>query len=853
MFQSYIKFILLFFLLFLSVSHICASEEKIAVKADYLRYDKNSTLMNASGNVEVSSPIFLISSDSLSIDPSGNHFIFDGHVNGTMEGNTFSSNKFVLFADDEYSIANNIEAKLRSKDVGGIVTFKADTLHRHPEKNWGESGDFTTCKYPGSHYRVHANSFEYYPKSRIEAHDLVFSVGPVPVMYSPYWFYRLGYQNPILSYPVIGQDEKNGWFVQTTWDYFWNKSNRSLVLLDWYEKVGYGVGVDQRWSINDSTNLSAKLFGIIDTSGVLKGESKFYTDVKYDTKLSPYLTTNAGYYFQNYDRNSNDYSKKEQKKMNFSIKYAKDKEKYGFSFDHFYDKRTNAYFRNNIAININEFGYDESKNWDKYHESISRKYSFNNEFLGGSQSLYHTIDEQDRKVNRSTISERYNKSFYFSNSPLTMVSLSLSPELIQSRANNSLFDKSLKHNYTTKLGFDSRSPVNSVDINYNWVDDMDGETVTSDYYDKYNVKSLPVVNVALKNATLDVPNPVGNGWINIFQVQNSFLFGHYIERRKLRTSDYKMDTNKYSIKLALSRSIPIEQLGSTFFFRSNLEQNFYGTGDQSNYRSDTFGVDNNWFNCINYSLTFNKNYPGIDMFDKTEHSNSPFFFDAQAHQKSFSRSQALTFYLMSPKEELPARYSELTPVQPQWKMLNWMFSWNHNFINKNPVDVHTVLTLKPLNTLTIDMDTYFAIERKRSQKFWSQQPLITNVLWNISKELYLKQSFRHDLNLPARKNLLSASTELGYVHQVGESEYWKFTWNTIWDAPNKQWKTNSYSVMWELDCLQYMYDYQRQNEEHKFTFKVKAFEADPVGFTKSKVNKVEKWQIQGLDKSMEQR
>lgn len=852
------RFVFLIMLLYATVGAACADVDSITLKADYLRFDQVQTYLQASGNVEVFSPSFSMKSDTLEVDTSRNIFIFNNRVDGLLDGNAFSADRYTVYGDDEQMEARNISAKVRTKEVGGVVSFKAASLFKKGEEQWGGDGVFTTCKYGTPHFHIQSSAYHYYPDDRAEAQNMLFWIGPLPLLYSPYWIYKLGYQNPIMYYPVIGQDETSGWFLQTTWDYYWNKSHNSLFLVDWYERIGYGLGVDHSWKIDTNSDLRAKVFGLFDTQGVLDDEYKYYTDIKYNLALSKELNTNWSYYYQTYDRYTNNYSKKEQKTFASTLRYARGSDNINFSYNHSYDYRYMSIYRNKYNLSLNNaLSYLEDNYEDASVHNIDRRYGYSTMLLEGSLRSDYSTQQTNDRLRSSTLTEHYDRMFSLGNTPLNAVRFSFDPQWLQRRSDvHQPFDQSLVHNYNADFSPAPYTPLTNLNVRYYWIDDLDSSQVNTDYTDMYQVKSLPEVKMGFKPVPVNIPLPgvpSGNE-LNLFTLQqNNFLYGHYIETKKLANSDYKMDASKYSMSTSLVRNQRIDEINANVNFSSRFEQIFYDTGDQANTRDDNYGVSVDWFGFMRYSLNYGRNYPGTDLTDSTQKSGTPFFFDAKNYSLYNNRNQVFSLYLMSPQEELVSRYVDLPPLHQPWQMFLWNFSWSHNFITNYFTDISTDLTLQPIEALRINLSAVFdPYDRNSNGYFWTQ-PLTGVTDWRITNELYLRQNFRIDLNLPQDTNLLNASNELGYVQQIGEAEYLKFKLTHLWDNYRKQWYTNNYSVAWEQDCIMYMYDYSRMNEEHKFTFKIKAFEADPLGYSKSRINGVDKWQFQGLNKSMERR
>lgn len=856
--RLYVLLIVLFQILI--CPHLLA--ENISLQSDYIRYDKSYRQLTATGNVRVITDDFIINSDYLYINPSDNVFVFESNVSGNIDGNNINSERLVMHSADKYFEMEEIQGQIRSKHVGGLIYFRSKQLFEEPNKKWGSKGIFSTCKYPSHHYHLYADSFEFYPDDKIVASHLFFNVGGLPVFYSPYWIYKLGHQNPILYYPVIGQDEVRGWFVQTTWDYYWNPEHSTLYYVDWYEQIGYGLGLNHTWKMANGDRLSLKGFNVYDQAYAFLGEEKYYGELKYDTKLFKDFKLNTRYYYQTYDRNSNSYTDRERKESDISVSYSGGGQTTSLKLDHDYDYKRdelkNQYdFR--YGYKGNNFSYtDLSRKYTK-DEYIYRTYGFSNTMYGIRNSFSHKKDEKNKTIQRleTNYNPSYSKSFSYKDNYLSSVSFSLSPKYWEEKRLKKDFNKKLTHQYSSSLSFSKGYPLKSMNINYYWIDDIDGDTVTSDETEKYYVRKLPEMSFVYNDIAIDLPtsvDPTGAG-VNLFDIKLSSLFGRYIEEKKISGSDYRMDTEKYQFKMNFVRTLPITPIGGRVWYNSSFEQNVYGTGDASNYRSDSSGYDLDWFSFIKYSCSYNKSYPDMDIFDSEAESNTPFYFDARSKSPVFTRNQKLTLYYLSPLTDLGSKYSVIGAAEKRWELFNWSFSRNHDFVRNTAYDVDTTMLIKPTANNYVEMKTKFDPEYSMHERFWTSPLTIvmnTHLFWGI----YMNKTYQIDLYLPRKENLLAGSSTLSYERQVKEDEKWTFSIKDSWNRSKREWEMKNYSVKYELDCLTCLYEYRRSNklnDEHKFTFRVRAFANDPIGYTKSKVNGVEKWQVHGLDKGMEKR
>lgn len=852
-----------FLLLFLFNSIAYAIYDNLGkLKADYFKFDESISQITVSGNVMISTDKFKVKSDRLYISTSTNAYYFEGNVEGDLEGYKVNSSKLVLYPDEGYIDVNEARANFSPENVGGTVYFYAKSLYDTPDLKYGEHGSFSTCKYDSKHYHIYANTFYYYPGKKLEAWHAIFNVTGMPILYSPYWFYKLGHQNPIMYYPVIGQENLRGWFVQTTWDWYINQEHSQMWYIDWYEKIGMGLGAKHTWKINKDSELMLKGFGLYDknarfrttnSDGSYKLDRKYYMSSSYKTEIAKDLNLNTSYYYQTYDRYSNDYRREKRRKTSYRIDHTPDKMKNYISHnqDNNYSlKKYDNTYSLNIGDSVNYVNYNETNKEYKYgsgnNESVSRLYKLGFKTYDVHHSLSHKREDKNNSLYYLSTEYKpsYSKSFSLKNSALSRYRLNLQPYFWEEQRQGAAFNKKLQHKYKADFYFNKNFFLQSANMEYYWIDDLDDDEYISDSSEKYYVRKYPEVKLNFKKIDIDHNN------FNFFTINTTGLFAHYVEQKDLLNSDYTMDTTKYQAKTELSREQLLDELDTTIWYKTSFKQDFYGTGDAGFDRSDSSGFRSDLWEHFYYKCDFTKTYPDGN-------SNSPFYFDEITKRRAFERRQVFKIYNTSYKIPYAHKYSLLKKNAEHWNSFDWNFSWYHDFFRNYDSDVETKMIVMPIKETKAELSSAFDpnFKSKYGQKFWKKDLLISLDL-KLQERLKLLQKYSIDLNESTKKNLSSATSKLEYTQPVSSDSFLHFMWQSDWNRTALRWNTSRYSVKYELDCIEYTYEYQRSNKDndnHKFTFLVKAFPSDPIGISRSKVNGVEKTQMQGLDKNIERR
>ncbi len=101
----------------------------------------------------------------------------------------------------------------------------------------------------------------------LQAHGTVLRLGPIPVMYFPFFSKELTDKKPRLMI-IPGHSKDFGMELYGSWRYYLNKNARGEVHMDWYQEKGFGQGID--------LNYDTKLLG--------RGQVKYYRIDEEDTR-----------------------------------------------------------------------------------------------------------------------------------------------------------------------------------------------------------------------------------------------------------------------------------------------------------------------------------------------------------------------------------------------------------------------------------------------------------------------------------------------------------------------------------------------------------------------------------------
>lgn len=251
--------VVVFFLVFLFLFCFPSfAQSDLLINADNILYEENS--IEAFGSVEATYK---------DVEMTGNHLIY--HQD---EKQTYLDNGFTLLYDNihfngellDYSLT---ERKGYSEKV--FLTYERAKLYGEKvdfdsEKVILEDSYFDSCGLPEPHYRFTAQKIILYTKiGWIVAYNGFFWFYGVPTVFLPVYVYDLTAaqrrRRNILPYPVIGSNDKDGWYISESLPWFASQTLNGEVNINYAEKKGWGGGVATRYSLARNSRGEIRLFG----------------------------------------------------------------------------------------------------------------------------------------------------------------------------------------------------------------------------------------------------------------------------------------------------------------------------------------------------------------------------------------------------------------------------------------------------------------------------------------------------------------------------------------------------------------------------------------------------------------
>ncbi len=239
----------------------------IYFESDSLEYSEASQVIVASGNVTVRQSSYTFESDNAQFDIPEKNLSAWGRVRfRDVLGNQINSNSLSYNADK--GAARLLNATGQFQDW----LFAAQRAERDDEGNFLlEKARLSTCERDLSKYHLYGSRVKLMPNKRFTVQNAVFRLGPVPILYLPYYYYSLGEKH--LAFQIFpGQNQSEGGFVRTIWGYALTDYTYVKVYLDYLAKRGVGTGGEFDYYDGDRVKGSVYGFRIKDQ---LAGEERW--------------------------------------------------------------------------------------------------------------------------------------------------------------------------------------------------------------------------------------------------------------------------------------------------------------------------------------------------------------------------------------------------------------------------------------------------------------------------------------------------------------------------------------------------------------------------------------------------
>lgn len=799
------------FLILFSASMLFAAENEVTLKAEHMAYDETSHQVQASENVQIQYDNLQIKGPRLSMDVDQETIWGTGNITLQRGNDTIRSSAFFFDIQNNIVQVEDVSLTIKPKEIStGNLYLKVKKLEDQTTRKSGTTGFATTCDANPPHYAVYADRFDYIPENGIYGYNVWIDC---PIYFIPFglWFpvyhYALGKRNPVLLMPLIGQNNVEGYFVRSTWDYFLARNQTGSIYLDWMEKKGVGIGVNHQYRIPKVMEGSVMYYRLneedtgINDYNVRVDHTSHLTDVL-DVKLG--LEDVKGYTISG--------GRKQNNMESIALVYDDLGDRYAGSFSERYNPLQ--------ANRTQEIKLERSFNQNK------------------DLSFTYTNSMYDSSLSGQT---SYRKDMMLLQSYELPWDMSFSDQ-IHYQANKGFADTVADERMDLALSltkrFDKTAWFSSIKGEVTHYFDLDGNKYTNDNNQEY-LQKMPEVTMVFQPQTFFDKNPSFN-----IQIDKRLILGEYEEARYLSSSDRLRVIRADRIRYEQNISTKLKKVLGDTDFEINLgyNQNAYqvaDTGKNTIVQDADSAKKPPLFWSGDSLYTFTQTYTHtLDWWkflaNKVEYSNqnsygyTPFFFDDNTQKQSLI-TEALSLYFLNINQ----------------------YKWTHNagwdFQKDRPLDYATELLIQPIPEYRFNLKTGYHF----GDTNWKQ---LSDGYWNdLVGTIELQPSHNTDLDitrfrLQAIYNLKKGElTALSKDLNIAIGHDWESSWliDTHWEYElfSKRYMLKTISLVKDLHCRELRLSYNDTIQEWRFTYSIKAFPSEPIGF---KSSKTEPFQVQGV-------
>ena len=255
-------------------------KDPIRFESDHLEYREAEQVIVASGNVVVRQSSYTFRSDLATFDLPHKHLEASGRVRfDDVQGNEIRSRFLTYDADTGASQLDEAEGSF------GPWLFATEEIVRDKDGNFTlKRARLSTCENDLSKYHLYGYKIRILPHRRLTVQNALFRIGPVPVLYLPYYYYSLGEKH--LSFQFFpGQNQSEGFFLRTIWGYPTTDDTYLKVYLDELTRRGIGTGGEFNYYFGDTAKGSLYGYRINDR---LTDRSRWNARLYHWQQLSPH-------------------------------------------------------------------------------------------------------------------------------------------------------------------------------------------------------------------------------------------------------------------------------------------------------------------------------------------------------------------------------------------------------------------------------------------------------------------------------------------------------------------------------------------------------------------------------------
>ena len=209
---------------------------------DVLSVDLEKRFVRAEGNVILKYKDIMILCHLLEIDAVSGELAASGDVEFHDGEDVARGGSLTYDLTSKRGVLQSGHATVQGDRMEGPMYITGAEFHAEPGRIRIEGGSFTTCGLETPHYRVEAGEIQIHVGDRMELWQLSYWEGRLCIFRWPYLVIPLKEENRF-DMPQVGYGAQEGWFIKTTYNYYRNPTFRGFLYLDYFSRLGPGLGV----------------------------------------------------------------------------------------------------------------------------------------------------------------------------------------------------------------------------------------------------------------------------------------------------------------------------------------------------------------------------------------------------------------------------------------------------------------------------------------------------------------------------------------------------------------------------------------------------------------------------------
>ncbi|MDP3786218.1 MAG: putative LPS assembly protein LptD [Candidatus Omnitrophota bacterium] len=242
------------------------SKEPVVINGDTVEYSETGKTASATDNVVITYQDMKLTCRQAVFHIDTKEVYAEGDVFLTQGQNYFKGDRMVYNMDTKTGTVLNSSVFIEPWFYGGGEKAEKVSVNDYFIKR----GHVTTCDKPQPHYRVQSKRLKVYLGDKVTANDILLFVDKVPIFYFPYYSHSLKDEHPGVTI-IPGRAKNWGYFLLTSWRYYFNDDFRGRVLIDYREKRDFAYGVNLNYRIPDMGD------GILRTYFITERKSEGWT------------------------------------------------------------------------------------------------------------------------------------------------------------------------------------------------------------------------------------------------------------------------------------------------------------------------------------------------------------------------------------------------------------------------------------------------------------------------------------------------------------------------------------------------------------------------------------------------